>query len=116
VGDCRTADPEQQSELPARLPAAIIETFVTIPISTWPNMGDPPAVVEILEYVFDLLIEAEKLPSALREHRLSKRSARWGGFTECHLGPDLLLIYRVRRHRQLFSTPRLRNRNPRKSK
>ena len=86
----------------------------------------PDFDVETLEYVFDLLIRGEKLPSALREHRLSKRSAKWGGFTECHLGPDLLLVYRVRRgavilhrigtHRQLFSTSRLRSRNPRKSK
>jgi mRNA interferase YafQ len=86
----------------------------------------PDFDVETLEYIFDLLIGGEKLPSALREHRLSKRSAHWGGFTECHLGPDLLLVYRVRRgavtlhrigtHRQLFSTSRLRSRNPRKSK
>jgi hypothetical protein len=32
----------------------------------------PDFDVETLEYVFDLLISAEKLPSALREHRLSK--------------------------------------------
>ena len=86
----------------------------------------PDFDVETLEYVFDLLIRGEKLPSALREHRLSKRNARWVGFMECHLGPDLLFVYRVRRgavilhrigtHRQLFSTPRLRNRNRRKSK
>ena len=77
---------------------------------------------ETLEYVFDLLISGEKLPSALREHRLSKRSAKWSGFTECHLGPDLLLVYRVRRravilhrigtHEQLFAAPRVRNRKP----
>jgi len=86
----------------------------------------PDFDVETLEYVFDLLIRGEKLPSALREHRLSKRSAKWGGFTECHLGPDVLLVYRVRRgavilhrigtHGQLFSTSRLRSRNPRKPK
>lgn len=76
--------------------------------------------VETLEYVFDVLISGERLPSALQEHRLGKRSKKWSGFTECHLGADLLLIYRVRRravvmhrigsHKQLFGAPRLRER------
>ena len=52
---------------------------------------------ETLEYVFDVMISGGKLPDALREHRLDKRSVNWVGFTECHLGADLLLIYRVRR-------------------
>lgn len=78
----------------------------------------PDFDAETLEYVFDLLISAEKLPSALREHRLSKIGKKWSGFTECHLGPDLLLVYRIRRravvlhrigtHRQLFAPGRLR--------
>jgi len=77
---------------------------------------------ETLEYVFELLISGEKLPSALREHRLSGRSAKWSGFTECHLGPDLLLVYRLGRravilhrigtHRRLFGAPQVRNRKP----
>jgi mRNA-degrading endonuclease YafQ of YafQ-DinJ toxin-antitoxin module len=41
----------------------------------------PDFDVETLEYVFDLLISAEKLPAVLREHRLSKRSRKWSGFT-----------------------------------
>lgn len=45
---------------------------------------------ETLEYVFDALISGERLLSALREHRLGKRSKGWSGFTECHLGADLL--------------------------
>lgn len=78
--------------------------------------------VETLEYVFDALISGERLPSALREHRLGKRSNNWSGFTECHLGSDLLLIYRVRRravvlhrigtHTQLFGAPRRRGHQP----
>jgi len=40
----------------------------------------PDFDVETLEYVFDLLISAEKLPAALREHRLNKRSRKWSGF------------------------------------
>jgi mRNA interferase YafQ len=80
----------------------------------------PDFDVETLEHVFDLLILGEKLPSALREHRLSKPGKKWSGFTECHLGADLLLVYRVRRravilhrmgtHRQLFAPARLRDR------
>ncbi|MGH7913040.1 MAG: type II toxin-antitoxin system YafQ family toxin [Candidatus Binataceae bacterium] len=77
---------------------------------------------ETLEYIFDALISGERLPSALREHRLGKRKDNWSGFTECHLGSDLLLIYRVRRravvlhrigtHTQLFGAPRRRDHQP----
>ena len=73
----------------------------------------PEFDAETLEYVFDVMISGGRLPDALREHRLDKRRANWAGFTECHLGVDLLLIYRVRRdtvilhrigtHRQLFA-------------
>jgi addiction module RelE/StbE family toxin len=51
---------------------------------------------ETLEYVFDVMIAGGELPEAFREHRLYKRSTNWAGMTECHLGADLLLIYRVR--------------------
>jgi addiction module RelE/StbE family toxin len=57
----------------------------------------PEFEAETLEYVFDTLIAGGKLPEAFREHRLRKRSAILAGLTECHLGADLLLIYRVRR-------------------
>lgn len=77
---------------------------------------------ETLEYIFDALISGERLPSALREHRLGKRGDNWSGFTECHLGSDLLLIYRVRRravvmhrigtHTQLFRARRRGDRQP----
>jgi mRNA interferase YafQ len=80
----------------------------------------PEFEAETLEYVFDMLISGGKLPEAFREPLLRKRSANWAGFTECHLGADLLLIYRVRvdnvtlhrigTHEQLFvtKTPRVR--------
>ena len=68
---------------------------------------------ETLEHVFDVMISGGTLPEAFREHRLDKRSTNWAGLTECHLGTDLLLIYRIRRdavifhrigtHSQLFS-------------
>ena len=83
---------------------------------------------ETLEYVFDVMISGGTLPEAFREHRLDKRSTNWAGLRECHLGADLLLIYRVRRdsvifhrigtHDQLFSRkpPRKRGVAPRRRK
>ena len=72
----------------------------------------PEFDAETLEYVFDLMIAGDRLPEAFHEHRLAKREANLAGLTECQLGADLLLIYRVRRtsvtlhrigaHRQLF--------------
>ncbi len=37
----------------------------------------PDFDIETLEYVFDLLISGDKLPAALREHRLSKSGKKW---------------------------------------
>jgi mRNA interferase YafQ len=82
---------------------------------------------ETLEYVFDVMISCGTLPEAFREHRLDKRSTNWAGMTECHIGADLLLIYRVRRdavifhrigtHEQLFTRKtRSRGLTPRRSK
>jgi len=88
----------------------------------------PEFDAETLEYVFDLMIAGDRLPEAFHEHRLAKREGNLAGLTECQLGADLLLIYRVRRHsvalhrigthRQLFgrqakkaaATPRSRKR------
>jgi mRNA interferase YafQ len=81
---------------------------------------------ETLEYVFDLMISGGTLPEAFREHHLGKRSTNWVGMTECHIGADLLLIYRVRRdavifhrigtHSQLFSRKTRRRITSRRSK
>lgn len=57
---------------------------------------------ETLEHVFDVMISGGALPEAFREHRLDKRSTNWAGLTECHLGADLLLIYRIRRDAVIF--------------
>ena len=72
---------------------------------------------DTLEQVFDLLIAGESLPAEFAEHRLTKRAINWAGFSECHLGADLLMIYRTRRksvvmhrigtHRQLFEAERV---------
>ncbi|HZX50309.1 MAG TPA: type II toxin-antitoxin system YafQ family toxin [Candidatus Paceibacterota bacterium] len=40
----------------------------------------------------DMLVRLGYLPTKLRPHRLV---ARWGGFWECHIEPDWLLIYDV---------------------
>jgi mRNA interferase YafQ len=75
---------------------------------------------ETLEYIFNVLISGTSLPEPFREHRLGKRAANLAGFTECHLGADLLLIYRVRgnvvvlhrigTHQQLFASRKPRAR------
>ncbi len=67
---------------------------------------------ETLQQVFDALIAGDSLPSEFGEHRLKKGAMNWAGFSECHLGVDLLMIYRLRRrsavmhrigtHRELF--------------
>lgn len=81
---------------------------------------------EALEYVFDVMISGDALPEAFREHRLDKRSTNWAGMTECHLGADPLLIYRIRRdavilhrigtHDQVFSRKPRRRTSPRRPK
>ena len=72
---------------------------------------------DTLEQVFDLLIAGGSLPAEFAEHRLTKRTINWAGFSECYLGAYLLMIYRTRRksvvmhpigtHRQLFETNRV---------
>jgi mRNA interferase YafQ len=60
--------------------------------------------------VLELLLEDEMLPSRNCDHPLS---GNWEGYRECHLKPDLLLIYgkpnleimrlaRLGSHSQLF--------------
>jgi mRNA interferase YafQ len=42
--------------------------------------------------VLDLLSKGEKLPEQFRDHALSGDVL---GFRECHLSPDILLIYKI---------------------
>jgi len=46
---------------------------------------------ELLTSVLVRLVQDEVLPAANRDHNLS---GDWAGYRECHLKPDLLLIYR----------------------
>ena len=46
----------------------------------------------LLTQVLDLLCADEALPERHRDHALI---GNWRGFRECHLRPDLLLIYRL---------------------
>ena len=44
-----------------------------------------------LVIVLDLLAHDRRLGSSYRDHRLS---GEWDGFRDCHVKPDLVLIYR----------------------
>jgi len=44
----------------------------------------------LLVAVLDLLLNDRDLPFNLRDHSLS---GNWAGYRECHLRPDLLLVY-----------------------
>jgi mRNA interferase YafQ len=61
--------------------------------------------------IVDLLVSDQPLPKDVRDHALS---GDWSGYRECHLKPDLLLIYkrpdartlrlaRLGSHSELFS-------------
>lgn len=68
-------------------------------------------VEELLEAVATLLAEDSPLPESCRDHALV---GNWKGYRECHIKPDLLLIYqtaepeilrfaRLGSHSELFS-------------
>jgi mRNA interferase YafQ len=72
-----------------------------------PNSKD---LTSILDAVLELLINDEQLASNFRVHKLV---GQYKGFEECHLKPDLLMIYlrldnklrlvRLGSHSELFS-------------
>ena len=49
-----------------------------------------PSIDEVLVPVLDLLVSGGPLPERLRDHPLS---GDWKAYRECHVKPDLLLIY-----------------------
>ena len=50
------------------------------------------ALPSLFERVVTLLAQDKPLPNNLRDHALV---GDWHGYRECHLKPDLLLIYRI---------------------
>ena len=45
-----------------------------------------------IEHAIDLLCEQKPLPPAFRDHALK---GKWAGFRDCHIEPDLVLVYRI---------------------
>jgi len=58
----------------------------------------------LLTQVLDLLCADEALPERHRDHVLI---GNWRGFRECHLRPDLLLIYRLSKEAEEVQLARL---------
>ena len=48
--------------------------------------------IRLLENVIENLTSGVKLDERYRDHALS---GDWGGFRECHIAPDWLLIYQI---------------------
>lgn len=55
--------------------------------------------MELLEAVVDRLSSGEKLDEKHRDHLLT---GDYGGFRECHITPDWLLIYQIREQELLL--------------
>jgi mRNA interferase YafQ len=51
-----------------------------------------PKDLDKLKAVLDLLVQEIELPEKNRDHNLI---GIWLGYKECHVSPDLLLIYKV---------------------
>jgi len=49
--------------------------------------------IELLQAVVDQLAAGEKLAEKYKDHLLS---GDYGGFRECHITPDWLLVYQIR--------------------
>ena len=58
-------------------------------VKATPRLCD--ALRELLPGIIELLMTDLPLPEANRDHSLS---GDWAGYRECHLKPDLLLIYK----------------------
>jgi mRNA interferase YafQ len=59
----------------------------------------------VLEATLTLLASDEPLPQALRDHALT---GKWQAFRDCHLRPDMVLIYR-KRDQDILELLRLRS-------
>lgn len=56
-----------------------------------------------LEAVLELLCAEEILPAALRDHPLT---GNYIGFRECHIQPDWLLVYEIRKDQLILVASR----------
>ncbi|WP_233719758.1 type II toxin-antitoxin system YafQ family toxin [Jiella avicenniae] len=50
-----------------------------------------PSLDELLVPILTMLLAGEKLPVRNKDHPLS---GNWSGYRDCHLKPDLVLIYK----------------------
>ena len=57
-----------------------------------------------LKTAITMLMEDMRLPEIYKDHPLS---GEWNSYRECHIGPDLLLIYRVARQAKELQLVRL---------
>ncbi len=48
--------------------------------------------ITLLDECIRLLATGQQLPSRFLDHSLS---GKWGGYRECHIQPDWLLVYRI---------------------
>lgn len=62
--------------------------------------------MELLEAVVDRLSSGGKLDEKYRDHLLT---GEYGGFRECHITPDWLLIYQIREQELLLLLSRTGN-------
>ncbi len=60
--------------------------------------------VTSIKKVINLLAEEKKLPSKYRDHKLP---GSWHNYRECHIEPDLLLIYKIEKAGRLLKLMRL---------
>ncbi|OYW55405.1 MAG: addiction module toxin RelE [Hyphomicrobium sp. 32-62-53] len=49
-------------------------------------------IEELLENALEILLSGKALPARYRDHSLT---GQWAGFRDCHIKPDLVLIYRA---------------------
>lgn len=63
-----------------------------------------PSIIAELDKVLKMLIDEKKLPEKYKDHPLS---GNWKNSRDCHLKPDVLLIYRVDKKIKLLILERI---------
>ena len=49
--------------------------------------------LDALKKALHLFVQGEKLPAKFKDHALG---GQWKSFRDCHIGPDWVLIYRIK--------------------